>query len=352
MKVGPLLTPFRAAGSLGRGFWAWWVAELSGLIPRSWRDRMRGRIEARIRGDDVEIEISRPPNYCVKGIYSSVTESCVPESLSVALRRERTRLPVWLLPPAQSILSRIVALPRSAVPAFAQLLSFEADRWTPYRAADIVAAWQEIAPGGSGKADIELRFVPRTSVEEWQRQLAEIGLAPSLILLGSTPVLRAPLTLRGTKLSRVRRMAAAALMLATTIYLLADWVATVREREVLRRLIEAEQQDYAQQRDLERRIEDILTASREQKRGGMAKSRGELLPALAGAIPETDWLTEIIFAKDTATLRGYAANPERLLKALSPLAGHGDVALQGELALDAKLERQRFSVALMLGEGE
>jgi general secretion pathway protein L len=352
MKVDTLLIWSRAAGAVWRSFWAWWVAELSGLVPRSWRDRMRGRIEARIAGDDIELDISRPPNFSMKGTYCAATKSFAPESLSAALRRERTRLPVWLGAPAQSILSRIVSLPRSAVPRFAQLLSFEADRWTPYGATEIVAAWREVAPRGGNKVDIELRFVPRTSVEQWQRQLAEIALTPSLIILGSTPELRAPLTVSGTKPRRVRRVAATALALAAVVFLVADGAVAVRERESLRRRIDAEQQAFAQQRDLERRIEDILAASREQKRGGMAKLRSTMLPVLAGLIPETDWLTEIILGKETATLRGYSANPERLLKALAPLASHGDVALQGELALDAKLERQRFSVAFRLGESE
>jgi general secretion pathway protein L len=352
MNVGGLIAWFLPARSILRGSWEWWLTELSGLTPRSWRDRLRARIEARIAGDDVELEIIRPPSSSMKGTVSGATKSTAPESLLGALRRERDRLPVWLVPPAQSVLSRIVPLPRSAVPTFAKLLSFEADRWTPYQSSDIAAAWREVGPHDGSKVDIELRFVPLASVEQWKRRLAEIELVPCLVVLGPEQELRAQLTARGWRLSRVRRVAATALAFAVAIFLIADWSVAVRERDALRQGIDAEQQEYAQQRDLEKRIADILAASREQRRGGMSKSRSTMLPFLARLFPETDWLTEIILRKDTATLRGFSANPERLLKSLGPLAGNGDAALQGEIALDAKLERQRFSVAFKIGESE
>ena len=311
---------------------------------------MRGRIEARIDGEDIEVEIIRPRNAPIRGSFQGATKAAEPGSLRQVLRRERVRLPVWLIPPAQFVLSRTVSLPRSAVPAFAKLLILEADRWTPYGATEIAAAWREVVSDGGNKVDIELQFVPLAAVEQWKRRLADIELVPSLVILGPAPELRAPLSVRGLKPSRSRRLATVALILATAIALVADWGAAAREREALRRRIDAAQQEYAQQRDIEKQIADILAVSREQRRGGLARSRNTLLPTLAGLLPETDWLSEIILRKDAATLRGYSANPERLLKALGPIASNGDVVLQGELALDAKLERQRFSVAFKILE--
>src|SRR5260370_11198779 len=292
MNAGALIAWSLSARSMLRGFWEWWRTELSGLIPRSWRDRMRPRIEARIVGDNVELDIIHPPNASVKGIFCGPSKSIEPESLLLALRRDRARLPVWLIPPAESILSRIVAIPRSAVPAFAKLLSLEADRWTPYRSTDIAAAWHEVVSHGGSKADIELRFVQLASAEQWKRQLAEMELIPSLIILGSAHELRARLTARGLKQNRVRRVAGTDLALAAAIFLAADWAAAVREREALRQRIDAEQLEYAEQRNLERRIGDILAASREQKRAGISKSRGALLPFLARLFPHTASLTE------------------------------------------------------------
>jgi len=239
------------------------------------------------------------------------------------------------------------------VPSFAKLLSLEADRWTPYNLTDIAVAWRQVASHGETKADIELRFLPLACLERCSRQLAAFDLVPSLIVLGPTQELHAQVTTDSgprTRLRSLRNISAAILALATIVFVVTDWIVCMREGDAWRHRLQFEQNEYARQRDLEKRIAVVLSASNEQSTGEGPRSRNALLASLTAVIPTTDWLSEIVIRNDAITLRGLSAKPELLVKALEPVASNHEVTLQGELAFDAKLDRQRMSVAFRMGD--
>ena len=241
MNFRSLLARLSSAGFVARDVLTWWLKELAGLIPSSWRDRLQGRIEARIEGSSIDLQIVRA-SLTEKGTFLGRTKSFEPETFRHALARRQRRLPVWLIPPTGSILSRNIVLPRSAAAVFARLLQLESDRWTPYASTEIVAAWRRIeTPGDGTKVDIELRFVPLACVPQWKQQLAELGLVPTVIVLGTGPEFRARIAdaESATRMWRLRPMALAALALATVAFVVGDWAEAVRERDGWRRRAES-----------------------------------------------------------------------------------------------------------------
>jgi general secretion pathway protein L len=341
-----------ASGVFDR-IWKWWLWELLEIIPRSWRDRMRSRIEAHVADETIEIEIVRPPSSSKKGILRCATRVVEPKSFLHTLERERTKLPIWLLPPPEAILSRIVQVPRSVVPAFAKLLALEIERWTPFKLSEVAIAWRQVGTSGEAKVNVELLFVPYARVESWKRQLAVMELIPSRIMLAAEQEVHARLPTEPgakTKLGSLRRAGTALLALAIGAFILLDWIGTLHQREVWQQRVNSAQQEYARQREVERKIAAILSVSTEQSRLTTSNSKGVLLASLTAVIPEADWLSEIVVRKETVILRGYSTKPEALLKVLEALGGNREVTLQGELAFDAKLQRQRFNVALRVGE--
>ena len=325
-------------------FWQWWRRQLLAFVPNAWRDRFRSRIEVHVTEHAIQFKIVRPRHLPEQGSVQISDGAIEPRSLMNVLRRERARLPICLVLSPGAILSRTVQVPPSVVPSFGRLLSLEADRWTPYGFDEIVAAWQCISETGTSPADIEMRFIPRALVDEWTKTLAEFGLAPSSVVLGSSQNLQVQLAPPRRPFLSSSWLAPVAVMVAASILVLTDWIVTEREREEWQRRFAAEQREYAKQRDVERKIDGLVTASSHQASSEARKPRITLLSELAAHIPPTDWLTEMVARNDAITLRGYAAKPETLLKALEPLAKSREVTLQGELSFDAKVERQRFSV--------
>jgi hypothetical protein len=331
--------------SIGRHCWEWWVGELSTLVPARWRDRMQPRIEARVVDEKVEVRIVRPPKPPRKATLDEMSLSRRDDPFLKLLRYEREALPVWLFL-AGDVLTRRIQIPRSVLAGFGELLRLEADRWTPYSAEEIVAAWRQIGPLGESKVELELSFAPLAIVERFKQKLERFDLRPSIVVLGDELHAKLDSGARTTKTLRMlRRTAFGTLALALAVFSTADLVLAKRDREFWRERVIFEQRVLAEQRGLEKKISEIASILNDPLGDGRSASRSSLLTRLTTIIPDTDWLTEVSIRNDTVMLRGYSAKPEMLLKAIESLAGIHDVALQGELAYDAKLDRQRFSIA-------
>jgi hypothetical protein len=329
-------------GSLRRAM-SWWVGELAGLMPRKWRDRDKARIEARVDERGVELRIHGLPDLVEPGRLEA--SGILPEALAKAIAQARKSLPVWVLPLTGAVLSRSVQVPRSAFGRFEHLVATEAERWTSFPADEIYLGWR-LRDDSNGKVTIALSFVPRAAVDVTLRKLQANGLEPSLLVLNASEKISVPLlSAAATRGQRARRVSVAAAVLAGLTCLTIDWLAAAHEREALRQQIAFERQQFSRQRDLESKIVNVLAASSDSA-GQTAKSRNEFLVSVSGAMPPTDWLTEVAIRATQITLRGYTMQPEALIKALEPLSQDRTVMLQGELSIDKKLNRNRFTVVL------
>ena len=337
--------PAKCAQALHR-FVRWWVNELVELVPFAWRAGNRYRIEAHVVDDIIVVKIHRPPAAVIEGRLDVAQRTAAPPDFASRLAREYRSLPVWIIPPPQAILSRLVQVPRSAAGRFDQLLAVEADRWTPFSAQEIVAAWR-VKDHDERRNEVELRFLPRALVDRWTTVLASFGLTASSVVLGQEHAFRAAIGGRNVSFAQGygRNVGISLLVLGAAFLALVDWAATVRERDAWQARVSSERRLLAQQAELESRIESLHASQ-----SAPQPPQAALLGLLSSALPPGDWLTEISVREGTAILRGYSAGVDALLKALEPLAVDAVVTIQGELAFDARLQRQRFTVTLRVGE--
>src|SRR4029077_3864037 len=324
---------------------SWWLGELAGLVPRKWRDRDKARIEARIDERGVELRIHGVRDFVEPGRLDA--SGIVPEALAKAVAQARRTLPVWVLPPAGAVLSRSVQVPRSVLGRFEHLLATEAERWTSFPADEIFLGWR-LRDGSKGKVTIGLCFIPRAAIDGTLRRLQSNGLEPSLVVLDVSERISVPLFCSAALgYQRARRLSFSAAILAGVMFVMIDWIAAAHQRETLRHQVAFERQQFSRQHDLETKITNVLAAS-SNGTGQTAISRNDFLVAVSGALPSTDWLTEVAIRAAQVTLRGYTMQPEALIKALEPLSHDRTVMLQGELSVDKRLNRNRFTVVLQL----
>jgi general secretion pathway protein L len=338
------------ASAMFQRFARWWREELLALVPSAWRERNRRRIEAHIGDGSIRARICRGSATPAEGLLDISRQAVEPAEFAAILANACRSSPVWLCVPPAAILSRIVQVPRSAAVRFDNLLAVEADRWTPFSAAEIVAAWRVLPDSADNKSEVELCFVPRASIDRWTGMLASFGLAPSVAVLGDDHRLHAELANASTpyaKTCRERKRMVAAAAGAALLLAYIDWAAATHERNAWDARVSAERRQLARQQAVERRIEDVLAASAGAEETG--KRPAAVLAGVSAALPASDWLTELALRDGTAALRGYSANVEALLKALEPLSMDKVVTIQGELAFDARLDRHRFAVAFRVG---
>lgn len=332
--------PSRAFAA-AKGLLNWWFKELNGLFAPALARWERPHIEASASARQIELVTVSASRKRLQ------TESPIVlnDSLCDAPRGHQRQLPVWLIPAKQDVLSRVIELPKSMAARCDSLIRLEAERWTAFPATDIVHGWGSPRPIDKSRVAIELRFVMRSEISKLAAALQGRGLAPSLIVLGDG--IRVPWhqekTAKGALLGTGTLVASA---LALLILLGAtDWIAARRAVDVWQARVTEQSALLKRQKELEARV-TAVSASNLAAQARRSDSKSALLSTLATVFPKTDWLTELSIKEGVLTLRGYASNVENLIRILEPLAADRIVTVQGDLAFDSKLSRQRFTLVL------
>src|SRR4051812_43531384 len=172
-------------GSALPGFLRWWGGELATLVPLRWRQafaggerwyviergttawqlRRSGETLAMVEADDVDTTEHRAAS-----LNRALSESD-PADRRIAL----------VLPQAQ-VLRRRLVLPVAARDNLRQVVGYDLDRQTPFRADDIHYGVRELDEGGpEGRFVAELAATPRAFLDPLLDELATLGVAPDRV---------------------------------------------------------------------------------------------------------------------------------------------------------------------------
>ncbi|WP_440225631.1 PilN domain-containing protein [Dokdonella sp. MW10] len=152
-------------------FFAWWGGELLACLPEHWRKRLAGRSEAlllEVRERELVVWRERAGGTVE---FGRISLDDVPEAQLDAFRRLRARIEnpnartVLVIPGARA-LTRAMTLPAAAEDNLRQVLAFEMDRQTPFKA-DQVYFDSRVASRDAGARNMRLELVvmPRTSLD-------------------------------------------------------------------------------------------------------------------------------------------------------------------------------------------
>jgi general secretion pathway protein L len=164
-------------------FFSWWRDELAGMLPDAWRRRLERRHDTLLLtpvGD--EVRVSRRDNGRAEELGSiSTTLPNAGEhaaSLLGGLRVASTRVEVAV--PEEKLLEKQVQLPLAAEENLRQVLGFEMQRQTPFRAEQVFFNYRVTARRPEAQQiAVQLSVVPRTVVEPVLNCLADWDLAPA-----------------------------------------------------------------------------------------------------------------------------------------------------------------------------
>ena len=151
-------------------FFVWWRSELAGMLPDAWRRRFERRHDTLFlapTGD--EVRVSRRENGRFKELVRiDMTLSDAAERMVATLaglKVETTRVEVAV--PPEKLLVKQIQLPLAAEENLRQVLGFEMQRQTPFRAEQVYFNYRIVARRPqSQQLAIQLSVVPRTVVEE------------------------------------------------------------------------------------------------------------------------------------------------------------------------------------------
>ncbi|MFC4729305.1 PilN domain-containing protein [Coralloluteibacterium thermophilus] len=346
----------RYATSRAPDFFVWWRQRLAECLPARWRGLLgRGptRVFCRVEPDALALwsddaaagERLRIPADALEGVRPA---------LEAAWRRERR--PRWLLLPAAQVLRRRMSLPLAAGERLREVLGFELDRQTPFRADQVHFDFRLLGRDVERRQlDVELVVLPRAALDA---ALARMGaMAADLdgvdVEAADAPQGRLGLNLLPSDRRAQRRDPARPLkaVLGLTAVLatgFALWQTLENRRdavEALRAAVAERRAEAQQVQALRTRLEDSaggasFLAEQRNARPGMVA----LLDDLTRRIPDGTSLERLVVNGDRVSMIGLSDQASALVAGLQASPLLDAPALSGSVQNDARSGRERFTL--------
>jgi general secretion pathway protein L len=273
--------------------------------------------------------------------------------------KELLEAPRFLVLDGASVLRKEIKLPVAAESNLAQVLAFEMDRQTPFRASDVYFDWNIIRRDGeSGQMTLELFVVPRTQVDGSIEKLRarQLDLAGVDILDegstgegGKTLGLNIlPAEQRTNGMSRKTRInlafgAAAVVLLVTvmaqSLYLRAH---QVKQLEDAIAMVQGEAREVQK---IKKQIEDsseaaaFLTLRRDASPLAI-----ELLADITRLLPDDTYLDRLVIGQTSVQLQGKSQNAQQLIELVNSSELLDNASFRGSTRLDARSGLEIFEV--------
>ena len=342
----------------------WWLAELAGMLPR--KLKRVGRRERRqlllLLNSDETVVLERTGDRAHL-IGTATTDPTDHNAQLVALlqRANGRRQPVTLCLSGELGLRKIVNLPLAARDDLAQLLRFEMDRLTPFRADEVYFAQRILSTDvPSRRIVVELAVAPKIIVEQALETAQAVGVVPSRLELGTTHADdREPLNLlpqESADSGGERRLTRVLILLAVILAIVAVAIPLQRQRSTLAALTDqvALTRDAAEQSHALREQLDQLTRTgyfllAEKNRRAMAT---EVVAELTRLVPDQAYLAQLILQDGEVQLHGSAATASDLISLLDRSPLFRTPQFRSPVTRDGGDGTERFHLSVELVEGE
>ncbi len=357
--------PIRTADGIYR-FFRWWGSEMAAFLPAALRARL-GRGGQRLT---VEISEQRALFGLEKGRETRALGEVTNSPAGLAGQRDagqrdavarivrgagvRTAEVVLRLP-RDKVLRRLVDLPAAAAENLREVLGFEMDRHTPFKADEVYFDYRlEGSDPERKRIKVDLVVVPRKVADQAVQLATSWGLAPDRLAAGGEPSATArPFNLLPASAVRTRtglggRLAVALLVVAALLAAAALYLPLERERTLLAateaELAKVRSEALAADR-LKAQIEEML------QRGSFVVERKrdeygaiELLDELTRLLPDHTWVLKFGLRGGRLTLSGYSAKPTSLIGLLEQSELLAEVRFSSPVTMDQKIGLERFNL--------
>lgn len=339
-------------------FFRWWFEELRLAMPASWQQRLQyaqRRVTLLHSGDALEIGVDK--NRSLQNLLTLSLDQ------NASLRKQQTEdlldehelqeAPRFLLLPFDSVLNTEMRLPAAAEPNLAQVLTFEMDRQTPFRASDVYFDWNVLERDTeSNQIRLALYVVPRAEVDGMLRTVLDWGIPLAGVdILDGTRTLglnllpadrRSRVVNHKTRLNIALGGACAvllALVMAQSLSLRSHQVA-----ELEKAIADVQGQARAVMQ-IKERIEDSSEAA-----GFLAKKRAEtplsiaVLADITRILPDDTYLDRLVISKSSVQMQGKSRNAQQLIELVNQSPLLDEAAFRGSTRLDARSGLEIFEV--------
>jgi general secretion pathway protein L len=360
-----VITSADQARALFTRFLRWWGTELLALIPERLKQLSPRKNYAVLMPDGAArfLLLVETPNGLVKigridrsgGADPRAPLRALLQRPEVAAIVGRSTLDRCLRLPAQLALRRTIELPLAAEANLTDVVGFELDRYTPFRAEHVRFCYRVLNRNiAAERLVVEVTVVPKATVDEALEAAAEVGwLADRVDVAGASPDTDRSDNLIAGKMPQgyaggprlTRRLAAAALILTAvavaTPLVTTQYQATVMSTEfaALQKLI---QTDATLRQELTslRNTESYLLNRKNQ-----TQPVSMLLLKATRILPDDTWLIEFRLSGTEIDLEGITASASALVGILERSGTFRDTNFRSPVIPDRVNGGERFNIA-------
>jgi len=345
------------SGPVG-SFFRWWLSELKQAMPSSWQAKLQHAMRRVTLALDGEyLQVGADENRSVTHLDSfSLSEDAKLQRQQIddlLNRNDLLEAPRFLLLDQRSVLCKEIKLPLAAESNLAQVLAFEMDRQTPFKASSVYFDWKVLDRSGTpGQLQIRLVVVPRAEVERVLELLERRGLGLAgidVVEAGRSQGLNLLPAERRIRVVNQRARFNLALGLACLVLLVFAMAQSLylRAHQVteLEQAIADVRGEARKVTNIRKQIEDTSEAA-----GFLANRRAgsplaiELLADVTRLLPDDTYLDRLVIGQSGVQMQGKSKNAQQLIERVNTSELLTAAAFRGSTRLDARTGLEIFEL--------
>lgn len=349
-----------AVGDTISRFFTWWFGELAACVPVRLRTLLRRRSATLMltpTAEDVTFTLGKGGAVRDLGRIRLGPNREAGRALAPLLRGVSLRdVEVVLNLPADRVLRRRVVLPLAAQENLREVLAFEMDRHTPFKAGEVAFDYRVRGTDlESKRLDVDLAVVPRELVEQAGRIAGSFGLALDRIGVGGeTPSAGDGINLLPHDQSnghpvRQSRLVVAMTVLAVILAVIAGYLPLHGKQ----RMLAAYEAQLAESRAAALEAEQLkkrLAARVEHGRFLIDRrlstpAATAVLAELTERMPDDTWLIQLRWQRDKLTIAGFSPAAAALIAGLEESPLLSEVRFGSPVTADPRVGRERFNIS-------
>lgn len=339
-------------------FLSWWKAELVGCLPPRWQAWFQDRREtwfAIVDGDELRFQKEGQGEPFARfdlAQQPDIVRADVQRMLGSGPSPERRLL---LAAPAGAVLRRSLQFPVAVEQNLRQVLSFEMDRQTPFKAEQVYFDYQvEPLPGGK-QIKVDIALTPKPTLDALVERSRALGLALDGIDVpkaGSAPRRQGFNLLPESQRARQRdpqKRLNLILGASAVLLLLLVMQQSVANRaqalDGLRVQVDEARTEARAVVALRNQLETAVNGA-----GYLAARKGEIASVfrvvgdLSERLPDDTWLERLTFRDGSLEIAGQSAESTKLIALLQDSKVLVNPAFMGQISPDARTQKERFTL--------
>ena len=346
-------------------FFRWWGRELAACVPSSLPASLgldRNTVWISFRETSAVIFAGHGPERVVEiFVDPDHPEDQAKQAREIVESASADRIGLILSP--KRVLRPTVKLPIAASENLREVVGFEMDRHTPFRAAEVFYDFRvRETDRQSGQLTVEIVAAPRETVDRALALAAAWGLSVDRITVADDD---APNGVSFNLLSGAapppvassrRRLIAVEAALACALAAIAVFLPIKQKRDALAAaetelaIVREQAAAVGDLRDEMLALSDkiaVLVAAKKIRPKAVA-----LLNEITRILPDGTWLSELSWEGNDLYISGFSDQPSSLIGALEASPMFGEARFSTPVTAAPQLERERFDIALVVTAGE